>query len=379
MGAPAALNPASVESDDGMAGLSWGPQWLRHAISWRWVWGVLSLSALLVLPLLVLGWERAALLLWCLLMGIGLLLAWRRWQRLREQVQQQLPAFIDGMVRMVLLGHATPSAFLLASAAVKPPLQTTLSQAAAFAKAGMPVDQALAAASRHWGLEAFSLLAAILQVGGRFGGRVDNLLERVAHFMRDQQQAKQELHALSAEVRLSAWVLSLLPLVVGGGIIVTNANYFMQLWTDTGGASCCMPPPACRWWAYARCTAWRGWSEEAVWATLYRGWWASWQLCCCWLGPLWDCGNGARRASACSCIGMWMQCCSVGNPLPPCHAVAKPCGHASGCSAKLTGCWHGWLRRQGSRWWHRKTALCWRNAVFAAAPVLRICCWRAWH
>ncbi|MEG2999647.1 MAG: type II secretion system F family protein [Comamonas sp.] len=235
MGAAAFLNPSAPDSEDGMAGLPWGPPWLRHAISWRWVWGGLSLSALLVLPLAVLGWERAALLLWCVLVGIGLLLVWRRWQRLRQQVQLQLPAFIDGMVRMVLLGHATPSAFLLASAAVKPPLLTTLEQAAAFAKAGMPVDQALAAASRHWGLEAFSLLAAILQVGGRFGGRVDSLLERVAHFMRDQQEAKQELHAMSAEVRLSAWVLSLLPLVVGGGIIVTNANYFMQLWTDTSG------------------------------------------------------------------------------------------------------------------------------------------------
>ena len=61
------------------------------------------------------------------------------------------------------------------------------------------------------------------------------LLERVAHFLRDQQQARQELFALSAEVRLSAWVLSLLPLLVGGAIIITNADYFMQLWNDTGG------------------------------------------------------------------------------------------------------------------------------------------------
>jgi hypothetical protein len=43
--------------------------------------------------------------------GRGLLLAWRRWQRLRQQVQQQLPAFIDGMVRMVVLGHATRRPF----------------------------------------------------------------------------------------------------------------------------------------------------------------------------------------------------------------------------------------------------------------------------
>lgn len=229
------MSPASVGGAASTTGLPWGPQWLRQTVRGRWVWRGILVSVLLVLPLAVLGWEWAALLLWCLLVGMGLLLAWRRWLRLRQQVQQQLPAFIDSMVRMVVLGHATPSAFLLASASAKQPLLATLNQAVAFAKAGMPVDQALATASRHWELEAFSLLEVILQVGGRFGGRIDHLLERVAHFMRDQQQARQELHALSAEVRLSAWVLSLLPLVVGGGIIITNAHYFMQLWNDTGG------------------------------------------------------------------------------------------------------------------------------------------------
>lgn len=229
------MSPASVGGVASTTGLPWGPQWLRQTVRGRWVWRGILVSVLLVLPLAVLGWEWAALLLWCLLVGMGLLLAWRRWLRLRQQVQQQLPAFIDSMVRMVVLGHATPSAFLLASASAKQPLLATLNQAVAFAKAGMPVDQALATASRHWELEAFSLLEVILQVGGRFGGRIDHLLERVAHFMRDQQQARQELHALSAEVRLSAWVLSLLPLVVGGGMIITNAHYFMQLWNDTGG------------------------------------------------------------------------------------------------------------------------------------------------
>jgi tight adherence protein B len=108
--------------------------------------------------------------------GRGLLLAWRRWQRLRQQVQQ-LPAFIDGMVRMVVLGHATVGLFAglgIGQAAFAGHLEP----GCGLCRAGMPVDQALATASRHWGLEAFSLLAAILQVGGRFGGRVDSLLER---------------------------------------------------------------------------------------------------------------------------------------------------------------------------------------------------------
>ena len=100
-----------------------------------------------------------------------------------------LAFFVGFVVRMVVLGHATPSAFLLASAAAKPPLLATLNQAAAFAKAGMPVDQALATASRHWGLEAFSLLGsanwmlALSALGGAFA------LYKAAHSRRPRDQA----------------------------------------------------------------------------------------------------------------------------------------------------------------------------------------------
>jgi tight adherence protein B len=41
--------------------------------------------------------------------------------------------------------------------------------------------------------------------------------------------------ALSAETRLSAWVLGLLPLVVAGGLFVMNAGYILLMWRDPMG------------------------------------------------------------------------------------------------------------------------------------------------
>lgn len=223
--------------DDGgiAAGLPWGPMWMRHAATWRWACISLAVATLVALPVVLLGWLRTGGLVWVVVAVVGGFLSWCHWQKLRAQIRQQLPSFIDNMVRMVVLGHAVQSAFLFSAASTKLPLQTTLGQASAFAKAGMPVDQALSAASRYWDLDEFFLLASIMQVGSRFGGRIDSLLERVSHFMRDREQAAQELHALSAEVRLSAWVLGLLPLVIGGMVIVTNANYFLQMWNDPTG------------------------------------------------------------------------------------------------------------------------------------------------
>lgn len=217
------------------SGLPWGPLWLRHSATWRKVCIALALATVLAIPIASMGWVMAALGLWSGVVAVGLFFAWRSWEKMRLQMRVQLPNFIDNMVRMVVLGHAVQSAFLYSAASSKMPLQATLNQAAAYAKAGMPVDEAVAAASRNWDMEEFFLLAAIMQVGSRFGGRIDSLLERVANFMRDREQAKQELHALSAEVRLSAWVLGLLPIGIGGMVIVTNPNYFLQMWNDASG------------------------------------------------------------------------------------------------------------------------------------------------
>lgn len=225
--------PAYVQ--DVATGLPWGPRWLQHAATWRVVVIALIAASVTTIPLLALGWLWVGLGVWASMVTIGLFWAWRRWQKMCNQMLLQLPTFIDNMVRMVVLGHAVQSAFLFAAASTKMPLQATVNQAASFAKAGMPVDQALATASRHWDMEEFYLLAAIIQIGGRFGGRIDSLLERVANFMRDRQQAKQELYAMSAEVRLSAWVLGLLPLLIGGMVLVTNVGYFLQMWNDPMG------------------------------------------------------------------------------------------------------------------------------------------------
>jgi tight adherence protein B len=79
------------------------------------------------------------------------------------------------------------------------------------------------------------LVAAVVAVAMRFGGRSDQILDRMSAFMRDVEQARDELSALSAEVRLSAWVLALLPLGLAAFIILFNNALFMTMWHDPIG------------------------------------------------------------------------------------------------------------------------------------------------
>ena len=100
---------------------------------------------------------------------------------------------------------------------------------------GGELDAALVHVSRLYGLKELYMIAAVVSLAMRFGGRSDQVLERMAAFMRDVAQARNELSASSAEVRLSAWILALLPVGIAGFIIVTNNNLFMGLWHDPAG------------------------------------------------------------------------------------------------------------------------------------------------
>ncbi len=160
---------------------------------------------------------------------------WLRVQKFRRQLVSQLPAFIDAMVRLITIGNSTQAAFQLGIASTQPPLRGYLERAANLVRAGVDLDRALHQMATSVRVEEMYLLASILGLGVRYGGRADLLLERVANFMRDREQAEHELVAMSSETRLSAWILGLLPVGVGGFIIVSNPTYFLRMWQDSTG------------------------------------------------------------------------------------------------------------------------------------------------
>lgn len=234
-GRQAPSSTEDLELKNNIRWLSAVPVWLRHAHTSKQWWAIAGATLFLSAVIAALSNVFIACIVPLTIALCVMFLAWLKWQKLRSRVVQQLPSFIDGMIRMVVLGHATASAFVMASASAKEPLVYTVSQAASLTKAGMSIDQAVQVANRDLRLQELNLLASVIQVGGKYGGRVDGLLARVAHLIRDREQAERELRALSAEVRVSAWILSLLPVLVGGAIVVLNANYFMNMWGDPSG------------------------------------------------------------------------------------------------------------------------------------------------
>lgn len=160
---------------------------------------------------------------------------WRRLNKQRQRMLEQLPGFLDNIVRLITVGNSPQAAFQTAVDSVPQPLGGALQQASSMLAASSNLGQSMAQLERTWGLPEFGLLAAVFRMSTKYGGRTDLVLERVSAYIRDRMSAERELHAMSAEVRLSAWILSLLPIVVGTLIMVINDGYFMRMWNDPSG------------------------------------------------------------------------------------------------------------------------------------------------
>ncbi len=180
------------------------------------------------------GWIGAVALL---IVGVALLsfLLWMRIRRIKDKMLRQLPGFLDGVVRLMTIGSSVPAAFQNSVANTEPPLRQCLVQAIHLQRAGKELDQAVLQMGRAYDLDELVIVSSVLRLSQRYGGRADVVMERTATFMRDREEAQRELLALSAETRLSAWVLGLLPLVVAGGLFVMNAGYIMLMWRDPSG------------------------------------------------------------------------------------------------------------------------------------------------
>ncbi|AOI78512.1 MULTISPECIES: type II secretion system F family protein [Burkholderia] len=169
--------------------------------------------------------------------GSVLVVLWvtSRISRRRLKIVRQLPSFLDGIVRLVTLGNSVPAAFQSALQTAEMPLRRCLDDVSQMLRSGVEIDRAMLHIAHTYRIREFELVGAVLRLSVRYGGRADVMLDRMSTFMRDLEQAERELSAMSAETRLSAWVLALLPIAVGSFVIATSPRYFTAMWSDDNG------------------------------------------------------------------------------------------------------------------------------------------------
>ena len=100
---------------------------------------------------------------------------------------------------------------------------------------GVHLDEAVEQVAVTYQLHELELLRMAITVNLRYGGGVREILENVIALIRQRQQAQRELKAMTGETRLSALILSILPVALAFYIVATNPEYFQHMWREESG------------------------------------------------------------------------------------------------------------------------------------------------
>jgi tight adherence protein B len=100
---------------------------------------------------------------------------------------------------------------------------------------GIPVESALERLQESFGGLDMALVTSAILIQRETGGNLAEILHNLHQTIRDRQTVQGEMRALTAQGRMSGWVLSLLPAGIGGLFYLLNKKYILTLFVDPRG------------------------------------------------------------------------------------------------------------------------------------------------
>ncbi|MBM2709789.1 type II secretion system F family protein [Mesorhizobium caraganae] len=191
------------------------------------------LAGLAMAVLLVLfNFSASASLLIFLIVGLVLpLLVLRRARNKRiRKFAKQLPDALDMIVRSLRAGHPASVAIGLVAREMPDPLGTEFGIVSDEITFGLSIEQAVRKLSQRVGFEGLQLLSVSLSIQGKTGGNLTEILANLSSVLRERQKLRMKIRALSAEGRVSAWIISLFPIVMFFTLQVLSPAYYGAVW-----------------------------------------------------------------------------------------------------------------------------------------------------
>lgn len=178
--------------------------------------------------------------LFSLLLGLGVaslpLLSLKSKKKKRlEKFEKQLPEGLGLIARALRAGHAFTSGMNLVSQEFKDPLGPEFEETMDEINFGLSVPEALKNLARRVDCPdvKFFVVSVILQ--RETGGNLAEIIESLAHLIRERFKFRGKVRVLSAEGRLSAVVLLAIPIFMFSFLYLTQRSFLEPLFSDPIG------------------------------------------------------------------------------------------------------------------------------------------------
>ena len=240
---PSGASPAGTRLLKWLAGLPGAESYSRLLQQTGWPLSLgqaMAASLALAIGGLLLTWSLRLPLLGCVLAALGSVLALQGslvWQRNRRAalLELQLPDALSLVARSMQAGHAFSSALQIAAQESPSPMGQELRGVFHEIQYGESPNEALS----HWAARVAGqdvrIFVIAVRIQSETGGNLAELLHQTAALIRERQKLRGVVRVLSAEGRISAVVLTLLPFGLGALLTTLNHAFMAQLWTTPIG------------------------------------------------------------------------------------------------------------------------------------------------
>ncbi|SEB25230.1 type II secretion system F family protein [Variovorax sp. YR216] len=209
-----------------------------------------------------LNWTVSKLLLGCLALGVGgcmtvmvighqseafglmgggtlalapfVYLTYRRGKRLKR-LEQQLPEALDLMTRSLRAGHAFSSGLQMIGEEMAEPIASEFRIVHDEVNFGVSLQQALANLTKRVPLTDLRYFVVAVLIQRESGGNLTEVLGNLSRLIRERLKLLAKVRVLSADARLSAWVLGLMPFLLAALMNWGNPKFMQPFWTDPIG------------------------------------------------------------------------------------------------------------------------------------------------
>jgi tight adherence protein B len=166
-------------------------------------------------------------------------LAWVRRRRAKRlaKLEEQLPDALDLLGRALRAGHAFGAGLQMIADEMADPIAGEFRMVHDEVNFGVSLDQALGNLALRAPVTDLRYFIVAVLIQRESGGNLTEVLANLSRLIRQRLKLLWHVRVLSAEGRMSAWLLSLLPFAIGGLMNVFNPEFMAPLWNDPLGVS----------------------------------------------------------------------------------------------------------------------------------------------
>jgi tight adherence protein B len=167
--------------------------------------------------------------------GLPLIMLVRARRARLRKLEEQLPEAADFLGRALRAGHSFANVMQMVGEEMPEPIAGEFKFAYEEVNYGVPMNEALHNLALRVPLTDLRYLVIAVLIQRESGGNLAEVFGNISRLIRARLKLLAQVRVMSAEGRMSAWILGLLPLGVLALMALSNPAYVRVLWTDPVG------------------------------------------------------------------------------------------------------------------------------------------------